>query len=263
MAKVKKENADLMNDFDSIEEEDGGKKKKKLTTSLIAVLIVLVWIIIFILLVKLDVGGFGSSVLHPVLKDVPVLNKILPKVDEEGGLSSQSGTAYKTLQEAIDRINELENEIAIDSEKADENAETISNLTAEINRLKTYEANQTNYENLKKKFDEEVVFNDKAPDIDKYKEWYEALDPENAAEIYRQVTEQLALDEVIQNQAKQFASMEPEAAAAVLEEMTGDFEKVSKILMAMKPQQAGNILAAMDSTIAAKLTLLIYPTENN
>ena len=57
--------------------------------------------------------------------------------------------------------------------------------------------------------------------------------------------------------------MEPEAAAAVLEEMTGDFEKVSKILMAMKPQQAGNILAAMDSTIAAKLTLLIYPTENN
>ena len=27
---------------------------------------------------KMDVGGFGSNVLTPILKDVPVINKILP-----------------------------------------------------------------------------------------------------------------------------------------------------------------------------------------
>ena len=36
------------------------------------------------MLIKLDVGGFGSGVLAPVIKDVPYLNKILPdSVTEE------------------------------------------------------------------------------------------------------------------------------------------------------------------------------------
>ena len=54
--------------------------------------------------------------------------------------------------------------------------------------------------------------------------------------------------------------MKPAAAAAVFEEMTGDLEKVAKILSCMKKTDAGNIIAAMDPTLAAKLTLLIYPT---
>ena len=60
------------NDYDE-DEKKGGK-----TTGIIAALIVLIWIVIFALLIKLDVGGFGSTVMYPVLKDVPLLNKILP-----------------------------------------------------------------------------------------------------------------------------------------------------------------------------------------
>ena len=45
---------------------------------LIVIFIVIIWLAILALLVKLDVGGFGSSVLYPVFKDVPVINKILP-----------------------------------------------------------------------------------------------------------------------------------------------------------------------------------------
>ena len=45
---------------------------------LTTVAIVCVWLLILCLLIKLDVGGFGSNVLSPVLKDVPVVNRILP-----------------------------------------------------------------------------------------------------------------------------------------------------------------------------------------
>ena len=41
-------------------------------------IIVVIWLAILALLIKLDVGGFGSTVLRPVLKDIPVINKILP-----------------------------------------------------------------------------------------------------------------------------------------------------------------------------------------
>ena len=258
MAKEDDENLDDVID-DTFEDEDDGKKKSKMMTSLIAVFIVIIWIAIFALLVKLDVGGFGSSVLYPVLKDVPVLNKILPNVDGTE-MSSQSGDTYSTLQEAIDKINELENEIAIYKNNADENAEKISSLTAELSRLQVYEANQSNFEQLKRKFDEQVVYNDKAPELADYVSWYESMDPDNAAEIYRQVQEQLAMDQVITDLADYYASMKPAAAAAIFEEMTGDMEKVANILSSMKPANAASILAAMNSTLAAKLTLLIYPT---
>ena len=104
----KYEDEGIVEDNDDLETEEGGKKKGKGTTAIIAAFIVVIWIAIFALLVKLDVGGFGSSVLYPVLKDVPVLNKILPNVSDNS-LSSNSGDTYSTLQEAIDRINELEN----------------------------------------------------------------------------------------------------------------------------------------------------------
>ena len=57
--------------------------------------------------------------------------------------------------------------------------------------------------------------------------------------------------------------MKPAEAATILEGMTGDLEKVAHILSWMKQADAGAILAAMDSTIAAKLTRLIYPTDGN
>lgn len=256
---AKKNEVDVFDDSDLEEEEEGGKKKNKKMTLIIAILIVLIWIAIFCLLVKLDVGGFGSSVLKPVLKDVPILNLILPPDNDPIYLN---GTTYKTLEEAVAKINQLEDEIVIYKQKQSENMDKITSLTAENERLKVYESNQLAFEKLRKKFDEEVVYSDNAPDINTYREWYEQMYPENAAELYRQVVEQLKMEQVIQDLAKYYSSVEPDSAAKVFEEMTGDLEKVAHILSCMKPAQAGAILAAMDSTLAAKLTLLIYPVQD-
>lgn len=239
--------------------EDDDKKSNKLLTSLFAVFIVIIWVAIFALLIKLDVGGFGSSVLRPVLKNVPVINMILPEAsDDEVG--QESGSPYKTLSSALQRIKELENELAIYKENGSTSSKTISELTAEVQRLKIYESNQKNFEALKEQFDKNVVYADKAPELEAYKKWYEEMYPENSAEIYRQVTEQLAQQQVIQDLANYYSSMKATNAAAIFEEMTGDMEKVASILSCMKPANAGEILAAMDSVYAAKITLLMYPT---
>ncbi len=60
--------ADLEDD-----EEGGG-----VSVFLVTLVIVVIWLAILALLIKLDVGGFGSGVLSPILKNVPVINKILP-----------------------------------------------------------------------------------------------------------------------------------------------------------------------------------------
>ena len=66
------------------QEESAGSK---LLTFLIVFVIVVIWLALFGVLIKLDIGNFGSEVLSPVLKDVPVVNKILPA--EEGDVQPE------------------------------------------------------------------------------------------------------------------------------------------------------------------------------
>lgn len=249
---------------DLLDEQEEEKKSNKLIIALVTVLIVLIWLAIFVLLVKLDVGGFGSKVLYPVLKDVPVINKILPAAsDEQIGIDSKY--PYTTLSEAIARIQELENENLSLNEAISQNADTIASLTAEVARLSPYEAYQKNYEELKRQFDEQIVFGNDytgnyAADPDTYISWYEKMDPENAAAIYQMAIEKRASSQVIVDLAKTYSKMKAAQAATILEEMTGDEEKVASILANMSQANAASILQNMTSIYAAKITLLMYPS---
>ena len=49
------------------ENESGGSK---LVNAVIVLVIILIWLAVFAFLIKLDVGGIGSNILYPVLKDV-------------------------------------------------------------------------------------------------------------------------------------------------------------------------------------------------
>ena len=249
---------------DLLDEQEEEKKSNKLVIILVTVLIILIWLAIFVLLVKLDVGGFGSKVLRPVLKDVPIINKILPDAtNEEIGMDSKY--PYTTLAEAIARIEELESENLALNEAATENAETIASLTSEVARLTPFETYQKNYEELKRQFDEQVVFGNDytgnyAADPETYKTWYESIDPENAALIYQQVLEKQASNQIITDLASTYSKMKAAQAASILEEMTGDEEKVASILASMSVTNAADILQNMTSTYAAKITLLMYPS---
>ena len=82
---------------------------------MVTFVIVLIWIAILCLVVKLDFGGFGSNVLTPILKDVPVLNLILPNQADvpvnEDGTVDEAYSNYADLREAVDYIKELELEL--------------------------------------------------------------------------------------------------------------------------------------------------------
>jgi len=239
-------------------DDDGERKGGGLIGAVIAIIIVIIWLLVFALLIKMDVGGFGNNVMRPLLKDVPVLNMILPTVSDDD-VAAETGYRYKTLYDAIERIKELESQAALKDEQLAADAETIADLQNEIARLKVFEDNQLTYEALKKKFDEEVVFTDNAPDIEEYKSWYETINPENAAELYVKVLERLDYSKKVKEWASTFSKMEADAAADILSEMTGDLDLVTQILLNLNATQRANILAEMDPVYAAKLTHVMYP----
>lgn len=249
-----KKNKDEVYDVDK-----GEKGGSKIATILLTLLIIIVWLAIFALLIKFDVGGFGSNVLSPLLKDVPIINKILPDTEEEEEEDATSGTTgkkakYTNLDEANARIAELESMLDSLSNNKDYDSSYVAELEAENERLKVFEENQLEYEELKKQFDNEVVFAENAPSYEEYIKYYEAMDPENAAEIYRQVVEQQQGQQKALELAERYSNMEPEKAAAILEGMTGDLDLVSQILMNMKTKQAALIIQEMNTDQAAKVT---------
>lgn len=237
-------------DLGSVEEGKGNK----IVNLLIGIVVIIIWLGIFALLVKLDVGGFGSNVLRPVLKDVPIINSILPDAPDSQ-IADENNYSYSSLSDAINRIKELELEVDSLTSTNEANAKYIEQLEAEVERLKVFEENQKEFEKSKLEFDENVVFAKNAPNIEEYAKYYEGIAPDNAAKIYQEVVEQMQYDEKVTAQGKRYAAMDPAKAASVLDVMAAaDIDMVCGILESMKEDSAAAILTEMDAAMAAKIT---------
>ena len=253
----KKAAKNMETDLENTEEEEGSSSK--LAVALVTLVIIIVWLAILALLIKWDVGGFGSTVMRPLLKDIPYVNRILP--DSEDDLSTEEDYPYKNMDEAVAYIKELEQELAQAQQGSSENSAYIADLEAQSQKLKEYEANEAAFEEEKEKFYNEVVFSDQAPDIEQYKEYYESIDPDNAELLYKQVVEQQPTDSKISDYVKGYSQMKPKEAAAIFDTMTDNLNLVAQILENMDAQSRADILGKMNSDTAAKVTEIMNPSE--
>lgn len=237
------------------EDEEGGG----VSVVLVTIVIVIIWLAILCLLIKLDVGGFGSGVLAPILKDVPVINKILPVDSVVTTDDEEAYGGYTSLRDAVDYIRELELELERAQTISNTDSEELQELRMEIARLQTFEDAQVEFERIKTEFYEEVVYADKGPGAEEYQKYYESMDPATAEYLYKQVVEQIEADKELQDYAQAYAEMKPKEAAAIFESMTDDLDLAAKILYQMSAEDRGKILGVMDSETAARLTRIMDP----
>lgn len=238
-----------------VEDEEAGG----VSVFLVTVVIVVIWVAILCLLIKLDVGGFGSGVLAPILKDVPVVNKILPADATVTTDDGESYGGYTSLREAVDYIKELELQLEDAQAASTVDSEELAEYRAEIERLQTFEDAQVEFERIKTEFYEEVVYAENGPGAEEYQKYYQTMDPTTAEYLYKQVVQQQEADQAIQDYAQAYAEMKPAQAAAIFEAMTDDLDLAAKILDQMSAEDRGNILGAMDADTAARLTRIMDP----
>jgi len=239
-----------------IEEEEEEGLGSKIVMVIVTLLVILIWLGIIVLFIKGDFGGFGSTVLRPLIKDVPYLSWILPEADT---LEESTEYQYETIDDAIERIKELEALLDAELTAGSDNSELIADLQAQVAELQVYKLEQDEFEKNKEKFYEEVVFSDEAPDIETYKTYYESIDPENAEVLYKQVVEQMEYNSMVEDYAKTYSSMKAKEAAAIFNTMTDDLQLVADILLNMSTQARADILGKMEPEIAAKLTAIMEP----
>ena len=240
-------------------ELDGETTGGGISMFFVTIFIILIWLAILAILVKLDVGGFGSNVLAPVIRNVPVINKILPgdATTETEDLEAYYG--YTSLDKAVDQIRALELELQ-SARTANETYESeIETLKAEVTRLRTFEEKQVDFERIRTEFYEEVVYAEKGPGPDEFRRYYEDMDPVTAEYLYRQVVGELQVNSKMTDYAAAYAAMKPEEAAAIFDTMGSNLDLVGQILWAMTPLQRGQIMEKMDPVIAAQVTKIMDP----
>mgnify|MGYP001539498523 FL=1 len=209
---------------------DDGSEGNSLLTFGATILIVVLWMAVICAIIKLDIGGFGSSVVTPILKDVPVLNKILPanSITETTDGSAYGG--YTSLEDAVDQIKSLELQLEQAQTASAAKEEELDQLKAEVLRLKEFENQQVEFQRIQKEFYDEVVYSDKGPGAEEYKKYYESMDPATAEYIYKQVVTQLEESQEIQDYAAAYSAMKPKQAAAIFEQMTNNLDLAARIL---------------------------------
>ena len=243
-------------DRDELEDENESTGNK-FVLFVVTLLVIVIWLGIIALLIKTDVGGFGSTVLYPYLKDVKYVNKILPEVSSDADVDTEH--QFDSIDDAVDRIKELELQLDETNSSLTTDSETIDSLQSQVDELSTYKEAEAEFEAEKEKFYEEVVFSDQAPDISEYKTYYESIEPENAEVLYKQVVEQLQASQEISDYATTYSSMKPKEAAAIFDTMTDNLSLVADILQAMDAESRANILGKMNADTAAKVTEIMEP----
>ena len=243
-------------DRDELEDENESTGNK-FVLFVVTLLVIVIWLGIIALLIKTDVGGFGSTVLYPYLKDVKYVNKILPEVSSDADVDTEH--QFDSIDNAVNRIKELELQLDEANSSLTTDSETIDSLQSQVDELSTYKEAEAEFEAEKEKFYEEVVFSDQAPDISEYKTYYESIEPENAEVLYKQVVEQLQASQEISDYATTYSSMKPKEAAAIFDTMTDNLSLVADILQAMDAESRANILGKMSADTAAKVTEIMEP----
>lgn len=243
-------------DRDELEDENESTGNK-FVLCVVTLLVIVIWLGIIALLIKTDVGGFGSTVLYPYLKDVKYVNKVLPEVSSDADVDTEH--QFDSIDDAVNRIKELELQLDEANSSLTTDSETIDSLQSQVDELSTYKEAEAEFEAEKEKFYEEVVFSDQAPDISEYKTYYESIEPENAEVLYKQVVEQLQASQEISDYATTYSAMKPKEAAAIFDTMTDNLSLVADILQAMDAESRANILGKMSADTAAKVTEIMEP----
>lgn len=253
---VQRRAKELLNQEAELEDDDNGSG---FSVFMVTIFIIVIWIAILGILIKLDVAGFGSKILAPVIKDIPVVNKILPKDVTTETADAEAYYGYTSLSQAVDQIKALELELTSAQSANAQNLSQIDQLKAEVERLKTFESQQVEFARIKTEFYENVVYAENGPGAEAYKQYYESMDPTTAEYLYQQVVRDVATSGQMADYAKAYSSMDAKDAAEIFNAMTSNLQLVSDILGAMTADQRGLILAAMDPEIAAQVTKLMDP----
>jgi flagellar motility protein MotE (MotC chaperone) len=249
-------------------DESGRKSKKRSKTFTIFMVILDIIIItaafgaVFYFIFHNNIGGVTEKY-YSTVKAIPLLNLALPEPPDP--LNPKYMTQSEIRGKYIEFKNEsemLKEQLAQSNARADElkfYKDEYDRLTQEAskklqdldNREAAVEEKEKRLEELQKKLDELIA----SGDTEAFREYFESVDPENAAALYKEIIEKYQIDENVKKFAQVYAEMDEASAAAIFEQMgNSELEMIAETLQAMNRKDASEIIESMSPGFAARVT---------
>lgn len=240
---------DLSTD-DAIQKNSKRIKSKRKKPYIIPI-ILLAMIALMVVFIKLDIGKVSSKYIGPKIENIPIINKLLPKSNEEEGLYDN----YSKKQ-LIDIISGSEIEVELARLEIEENLNRISDLEKKVKDLEVFEDEYLKFKEEKQVFDENVANMEK----DEFVRFYQQIYPETAEAVYAQIVQVQQMTKEQRKYSSLISEMDETSAAKVLENLfQTDMDIILSILSNMDTESASAILAEMDSQIASIVVKQLSP----
>ena len=236
--KNKQEELELIDeDVDEDIENQPNKKRGRLFKFIIAGIIFIIILSISVAILGFNVGNIRDKYLRPGLERIPIINNLLPPLEEE-----------QIQEQPVDEKQQTIDSLTVEIEE----------LNKEISRLKEFEQAQLEFKAEKEEFDKMIALNDPKA----YSNFYETISPENAEELYKQAINQEVVDKEFKDYIQTFENMKKDAAATILEELIiTDMDLVITILNNLSSKKRSEILSAMNPQNAASCSRLLSPVQ--
>jgi len=246
--------------------KSGSKKKSKLAMILMIILDIVIILAafgaVFYYIFYNNIGGVTEKY-YATVKKIPVLNLALPEPPDPLNpkymtqaeikeryieFKNENEQLKKQLAEAETREKELQ-VFKDDHDKLSNEAQMIlQNLKAREEAIKEKEKQ---LEEMQLKIEESIM----KGDTQAFREFFESIDPENAAILYEEAVKKQQIDESVKKFAQVYAEMEPASAAAIFEQLgASKLDMIAETLRAMNREAASQILQSMTPDFAADVT---------
>ncbi|HOQ06579.1 MAG TPA: DUF615 domain-containing protein [Clostridiales bacterium] len=245
----------------------GGKKKRSkfFTISMIVldvIIIIAAFSAVFYFIVYNNIGGVTEKY-YSSIKSIPFLKLALPEppdpLNPKYMTQSEIRRKYLEFKDEVDKLEEeLEQanarvgELSLYMEDYDRLVREADEKLQELNEREAAIAEkEKQLEELRKQIDITIANGDR----EAFVEYFESIDPENAAAIYESIILKQQTDENVKKFAQVYAEMDAGSAAAIFERMgTSKLDMIAETLKAMNRKQAAGIIQEMSPDFAARVT---------
>ncbi|MCL2610401.1 MAG: hypothetical protein FWE02_01855 [Defluviitaleaceae bacterium] len=228
-------------------------KKKKSPLPLIMTLVILVLIIGFVISVLVfNAFNIRERFLRGVLENIPVVNTLLD--DAPNGSDVSTTESDLTIAEYRVMLNSLIDE---NMDLTNRNAGLLNQNNLLNERNSALEAEITTLLPFRDEFLPQLI----AEDPDAFIVLFEAVNPEEAAEIYTDLMGYIVADQILQNYLNIFETMSARNTASRLSYMIADgqLNDVVFIISNLSLDRQAAVIAALEGPEAASILTRLFP----